>query len=95
MLFPSTAQFVSQRELGTSLADVAAFMHEQSLAEGKDSHGIERLRWLAVSLQNPPPDVEVSHQACSKPPCHNGRINSLKDPDPPASRSNDDESPTE
>lgn len=88
----STAQFAVQRELGTSLADIAAFIHEQSLADGRESHAIERLRWLAVSLQNPPPDPEVSYRASSKSLYHDGCINSLKDPDPHALRSHDDES---
>lgn len=36
-----------------SLADIAAFMHEQSLVEGKATTGVERLRLLALGLQTP------------------------------------------
>jgi hypothetical protein len=42
--------------LGTSLADVAAFMHEIELQQGfftpkVDGRGIERLRFLAMQLE--------------------------------------------
>lgn len=49
-----------QRELGTSLADLAAFMHEQGLTQGKEVRGIERLRLLALNLQAPSQDHDVS-----------------------------------
>lgn len=44
------------RELGTSLADVAAFMQEIELQQGfftpkVDGRGIERLRFLAMQLE--------------------------------------------
>jgi len=61
------AQFAVQKELGISLADVAAFMHEQSLSQGEESSGAERLRWLALSLQNLPQDTETDPSK-SKPP---------------------------
>lgn len=56
----STRQLAMQRELGTSLADLAAFIHEQGLTQGKDVRGIERLRLLALNLQSPSQDHEVS-----------------------------------
>jgi len=34
-------------------------MHEQSLHEGKENHGIERLRRLALILQNPLQNLKV------------------------------------
>lgn len=43
-------------------------MHEQSLSEGRENRGIERLRLLALSLQNPPPDIEVSHRLYPQTP---------------------------
>jgi hypothetical protein len=44
------------RELGTSLADIAAFMEEIELQQGfstptVDGRGIERLRFLALQLE--------------------------------------------
>jgi hypothetical protein len=35
-------------------------MHEENLSQGKESRGTERLRWLALSLQNPLQDLGVS-----------------------------------
>ncbi|KIM83769.1 hypothetical protein PILCRDRAFT_818796 [Piloderma croceum F 1598] len=57
------AQFAVQKEIGISLADVAAFMHEQSLSQGNEARGIERLRWLALTLQHPLPDSEETNSS--------------------------------
>lgn len=61
-----TAQFAVQKEIGISLAEVAAFMHEQSLSEGKESHRTDRLRWLALSLQNPMQDLQEKNPSGSE-----------------------------
>ena len=50
------AQILRLRELGTSLADVAAFMQEMELQQGFftprfDGRGIERLRFLAMQFE--------------------------------------------
>jgi len=50
------AQISRLRELGTSLADVAAFMQEMELQQGLftprfDGRGIERLRFLAMQFE--------------------------------------------
>jgi hypothetical protein len=50
------AQISRLRELGTSLADVAAFMQEIELQQGfftprLDGRGIERLRFLAMQFE--------------------------------------------
>ncbi|KAN0126603.1 hypothetical protein V8E52_000243 [Russula decolorans] len=50
------AQILHLRELGTSLADVAAFMQEMELQQGFftprfDGKGIERLRFLAMQFE--------------------------------------------
>jgi hypothetical protein len=50
------AQISRLRDLGTSLADVAAFMQEIELQEGfftprLDGRGIERLRFLAMQFE--------------------------------------------
>jgi hypothetical protein len=52
----SREQSVILRELGRSLADVAAFMHEVELEQGfsvqrPDQRGIDRLRTLALRMQ--------------------------------------------
>lgn len=52
-------------ELGTSLADMAAFMQEVELQQGlatkgNDRRGIERLRLLALRMQKIPQQHEVS-----------------------------------
>ncbi|KZP12085.1 hypothetical protein FIBSPDRAFT_1050252 [Athelia psychrophila] len=60
-------QLDTQRELGTSLADIAAFMHEQSLMQGKATASIERLRLLALGLQ-----TSSSKGQDLKPPNNNG-----------------------
>jgi hypothetical protein len=80
----SIAQFAVQKELGISLADVAAFMHEQSLSQGEESSGAERLRWLALSLQNLPQDTEVS--TSQKDSYHDGCIIFLKETNPSKSK---------
>ncbi|KAF8219655.1 hypothetical protein L208DRAFT_819926 [Tricholoma matsutake] len=51
----SRAQAVTLRALGTSLADVAAFMHEVELeigmlSQGTDRRGVDRLRLLAFRM---------------------------------------------
>ena len=53
------------KAIGTSLADVAAFMHEMELHQGyppraNDGRGIERIRQLAYKLQSEPED-QVGH----------------------------------
>lgn len=58
----------AMKNIGTSLADVAAFMHEVELQQGYiprkgDGRGIERMRHLAKHLQELPTlpiDAEVS-----------------------------------
>ncbi|GBE79560.1 hypothetical protein SCP_0207600 [Sparassis crispa] len=49
----SKAHLSTLKDLGTSLADIAAFMHEVEIKEGyssskDDAHGIERIRRLAL-----------------------------------------------
>lgn len=46
-------QIRTNKQLGTSLADIAAFIHEQGLVQGKEVASVERLRSLALSLQTP------------------------------------------
>ena len=53
------------RDLSSSLADIAAFMHEVEVQQGfvsrkNDGRGIERIRQLAYKLQGLPMDNEVS-----------------------------------
>jgi hypothetical protein len=60
-----SAQMRTLRELGTSLADVAAFMHETEVREGletrgEDRRGIGRLRFLALRMHNSPERSQVS-----------------------------------
>ena len=57
------------KAIGTSLADVAAFMHEMELHQGyppraNDGRGIERIRQLAYKLQSEPED-QVGHSVQS------------------------------
>ncbi|KAF8484485.1 hypothetical protein DFH94DRAFT_598503, partial [Russula ochroleuca] len=54
--YVNEAQVSRLRELGTSLADVAAFMQEMELHQGLftprfDARGIERLRFLAMQFE--------------------------------------------
>ena len=51
--------------MSSSLADIAAFMHEVEVQQGfparkNDGRGIERIRQLAYRLQNLPADTKVS-----------------------------------
>ena len=39
-------------------------MHEQSLSQGNEARGIERLRWLALTLQDLPQDPKVCTFIC-------------------------------
>lgn len=54
--------------LGSSLADIAAFMQEVEIdfgmnpTSGEDRRGIDRLRILARQLQNQPPDESESEE---------------------------------
>lgn len=53
-------------ELGKSLADVAAFMHEVEIQQGfvtrpNDGRGIERIRQLAYKLESLQSDLKVRH----------------------------------
>ncbi|KAI0068891.1 hypothetical protein BV25DRAFT_1817814 [Artomyces pyxidatus] len=63
------AQLSHWRNLGSSLADIAAFMQEIELKQGfitqkHDGRGIERLRRLALQLENLSEDAkETTHQA--------------------------------
>ncbi|PCH40997.1 hypothetical protein WOLCODRAFT_151036 [Wolfiporia cocos MD-104 SS10] len=66
------SQFAAVKELGTSLADVAAFMHEVELQQGysprkSDGRGIERMRRLAQKLQDLPEPTDVVDQLREKP----------------------------
>ncbi|KAG6334388.1 hypothetical protein ID866_4709 [Astraeus odoratus] len=50
-------------QLGTSLADIAAFMEETELLSGPlasttDKHGVEKLRMLALRMQNRPTEAQ-------------------------------------
>lgn len=58
-------QAATLRALGTSIADVAAFIHQVELemglqSHGKDQHGVERMRLLALRMQNLPQQTKVS-----------------------------------
>lgn len=60
------AQAVTLRALGTSLADVAAFMHEVELeigmlSQGTDRRGVDRLRLLAFRMAGFPRQNKVNH----------------------------------
>jgi hypothetical protein len=57
------------RELGRSLADVAAFMHEVELEQGlstqrADQRGIERLRALALRMQKGEVRLDQTERIC-------------------------------
>lgn len=60
-------QLATLHELGTSLADIAAFMHEIEIQQGlssKKSEGIERIRQLAVKFRIfPGEDAETSNRS--------------------------------
>lgn len=61
-------QLGALQELGTSLADVAAFMHEVEIQQGlssrkSDGRGIEKIRQLAVKLRNLPSENATSEQS--------------------------------
>lgn len=73
-LLPSAAGFMADtpdraalshlRDLSSSLADIAAFMHEVEVQQGfvsrkNDGRGIERIRQLAYRLQGIPVGQEV------------------------------------
>ena len=58
------AGLTTLRDLSTSLADIAAFMHEVEVSHGfvsrkNDGHGVERIRQLAYRLQNLPVGEKV------------------------------------
>jgi hypothetical protein len=58
-IFSRRTQGATLRSLGTSLADVAAFMHEVELemgmvSQGTDQRGVNRLRLLAFRMTSPP-----------------------------------------
>ncbi|KAF9468997.1 hypothetical protein BDZ94DRAFT_1245127 [Collybia nuda] len=57
-------QLAPLRALGMSLADIAAFMHEVKLEmgmnQGKDYHGIEKLRDLALKMESLPQQDKAS-----------------------------------
>ncbi|OBZ77152.1 hypothetical protein A0H81_04071 [Grifola frondosa] len=60
------------KDLGVSLADVAAFMHEVEVSQGytprkDDGRGIERMRQLALRLQDLPVSQEDSNTPNSQP----------------------------
>lgn len=57
------------RDLSSSLADIAAFMHEVEVQQGfvtrkNDGRGIERIRQMAYKLQGIPADREVRVPHC-------------------------------
>lgn len=68
------AHLFALKELGTSLADVAAFMHEVELQQGYtprkgDGRGIERIRRLAKTLEELPTaseDTELKETRASR-----------------------------
>lgn len=60
-IYPHRTQAAALRALGTSLADIAAFMHEIELEmgmnQGKDHRGIDKLRRLALRMESLPQQV--------------------------------------
>ena len=59
------------RELGVSLADIAAFMHEVDIRQGfwtqrTDNGEIERIRQIALRLQHIPADEAVNEGPSTK-----------------------------
>lgn len=60
-------QLSTLKDLGKSLADVAAFMHEVEVEQGfvyrpHDGRGIERIRHLAYRLESFQTDLKVGHR---------------------------------
>ena len=63
------ASLSTLKDLSSSLADIAAFMHEVEVQQGfvsrkNDGRGIERIRQLAYKLQRLSIDKEVGGQCC-------------------------------